>query len=74
MIGFKFIQKPETTKGRVKPNTFSLIAFGLLGFAVSIYANASLKSDLLRTNKMLLKFHRSTQPTYILGFYFQIHE
>ena len=41
------------------------IKFGLLGFAISIYVKGLLKSGILRINKMVLEFHRSTQPTEI---------
>ena len=41
------------------------IKFGLLGFAISIYMKGLLKSGILRINKMVLEFHRSTQPTEI---------
>ena len=56
----------------MKPNTCLLQRLGCW-VSIFIYVNGSLKSGILRINKMLLEFHCSTQPTYTLGFYFQTH-
>ena len=49
------------------------IEFRLLGFAISIYVKGLLKNGIPCINKMVLEFHRSTQPTEIYLIVFLPH-
>lgn len=61
---FKLFRKPETIKGRVKPNVLLHRQFGLLGFALSIYTNEPPKIRIIHINEMASGIS-PLNPTYI---------